>query len=530
MQINYYIYARKSSESEDRQVQSIEDQLLVLRKLALERNLKVIGEYVEAKSAKEPGRKKFNEMIDRILKGEASGIICWKLDRLFRNPIDFGQISWNLQKGIIQHIQCFDRSYYPDDNVLLMSVEQGMANQYIRDLSKSSKRGTERKAERGWYPAHAPLGYTHNPLKKKGDKEIIKDEGKFHLVRKMFDLLLSGTHTVAQIYREIVEKENLTSWYGTKFSKSGLPRIFTNPFYYGVFEYPQKSGKFYKGAHEPMITESEFEQVQKILNRRNNYKPETKTFTYSGLMKCGECGSAITAELKHKCFKNGRQVDYTYYHCTHKKNRACTQRKNIREHIVQEQIESSLQKLIIPQEFVKLALSEIEKDDENVQATIKAKYETIKRQISKKQTMLDGLLNLKLEGEISIEEFTNKKIEIESSKRELEKKLEEMNENMNSVTPLVKSFFNFGELAYDKFINGDDSTKKKIVAALGSNLSIYNEKLRIELEKPICYLEELHDSIRGLEEKKSRLEPAQVYIKKGTYEDFTPLSPSPLRG
>jgi DNA invertase Pin-like site-specific DNA recombinase len=115
-------------------------------------------------------------MIERIFKGEAQGVLCWKLDRLARNPIDGGQISWLLQQGNIKHIQTHERGYFPDDNVLLMSFEFGMANQFIRDLSVNTERGLRQKAERGWYPTFATLGYMHNPVKRKGEKEDKRDE------------------------------------------------------------------------------------------------------------------------------------------------------------------------------------------------------------------------------------------------------------------------------------------------------------------------------------------------------------------
>src|SRR3989344_1515304 len=54
----------------------------------------------------------------QILSIEAQGIVCWKIDRLSRNPVDSGKIQWLLQQGIIQHIQTHSQSHYPNDNVL----------------------------------------------------------------------------------------------------------------------------------------------------------------------------------------------------------------------------------------------------------------------------------------------------------------------------------------------------------------------------------------------------------------------------
>jgi len=149
--IKYFIYARKSSESEDRQVQSIDDQVNRLKKLANDLNLDIKKTYTEAKSAKKPdNRPIFDEMIQRIENGEAEGILCWQINRLSRNPIDSGKLSWLLQRGILKSIQTIDRQYLPEDNVLLFSVESGVANQYILDLSKNTKRGMLSKLEKGW--------------------------------------------------------------------------------------------------------------------------------------------------------------------------------------------------------------------------------------------------------------------------------------------------------------------------------------------------------------------------------------------
>ena len=145
--IKYLLYARKSSDSEDRQIQSIDAQINRLKKVATDLDLNIKKVYIESKSAKKPNnRPVFDEVIERIENGEADGILCWQINRLSRNPIDSGKLSWLLQRGVLKSIQTIDRQYLPEDNVLIFSVESGVANQYILDLSKNTKRRTTEQA------------------------------------------------------------------------------------------------------------------------------------------------------------------------------------------------------------------------------------------------------------------------------------------------------------------------------------------------------------------------------------------------
>jgi DNA invertase Pin-like site-specific DNA recombinase len=194
-QLKYFLYARKSSESEDRQVQSIDDQIERLKHLANTQGIKTIDILTESKSAKMPGRPVFEDMLQRIENKEADGILCWQINRLSRNPIDSGKLSWLLQKGIIQSIQTIDKEYKPEDNVILFNVETGSANQFLIDLSKNVKRGMNGKAERGDYPTKPPLGYKNDRLNKK----IMVDEELFPLVRSMWVMMLSGNYTPPSI-------------------------------------------------------------------------------------------------------------------------------------------------------------------------------------------------------------------------------------------------------------------------------------------------------------------------------------------
>jgi len=230
------MYPRKSSESEDRQVQSIEDQVDRLKDLANSLNLEIKEILPEAKSAKKPYcRPVFTDMLERIEKGEANGILCWQINRLSRNPIDSGKLSWMLQQGILKSIQTIDRQYLPDDNVLLFNVESGMANQFIIDLKKNSMRGMVGKADRGWLPSRAPLGYLNDKL----EHTIIEDPERFHLVRKMWDMMLTGNYTPPQI-QEIANKEwgfrtpKTKRGGGVEIATSLIYRMFVNMFYTGT--------------------------------------------------------------------------------------------------------------------------------------------------------------------------------------------------------------------------------------------------------------------------------------------------------
>jgi DNA invertase Pin-like site-specific DNA recombinase len=247
----YFLYVRRSQDSEDRQMASLDDQKSEMTRYAKQFNLNIVDVIEESHSAKKPGRPKFNEMLARIHKGEANGIVCWKLNRLARNPIDGGQISWLLQQGIIQHIQTMGRDYYPTDNVLMMAVELGMANQFVNDLSVDVKRGMRRKAERGWMAQSLlPIGYKHNKGYETGEDEIHSTPDLL-IVKKLFSHFLEGTYSVADIHRK-AKALGLRNKKGKPYIHNTFIGMLRNPMYMGKFEWADITGDkiLIQGKHE----------------------------------------------------------------------------------------------------------------------------------------------------------------------------------------------------------------------------------------------------------------------------------------
>ena len=210
--IKYLMYVRKSSEGDERQVQSIEDQIDVLSSLAKRQILKVAKIFEERKSAKDPGnRPEFLKMIQMIEDGAANGILCWKYDRLTRNALEDGKLKWLLQQGVIKVILTIDRDYRPEDNALLLSIEGGMANQYIRDLSRNVKRGMESKRQKGQL-----IDGEYNPKREEllADKAKIKEnidscdrriDDWFELTEKAFDFVTFSREAFINGDVEIIE-------------------------------------------------------------------------------------------------------------------------------------------------------------------------------------------------------------------------------------------------------------------------------------------------------------------------------------
>ena len=530
-EIRYFLYARKSSESEDRQMASIDSQIAELQKIADDMGLYVVDRFSESQSAKGPGRPVFNQMVQRIQAGEADGILCWKLNRLARNPIDGGQVSWMLQQGVLKQIQTFGRAYYSTDNVLMMAVELGMANQFIRDLSVDTKRGLRAKAERGWYPTYATIGYKSNPLKFKGEKEIIVDEERFALVRKMWDLMLTGQYTPQKVWEVASGEWGLTTRQGNKIARSSVYRIFSDPFYYGEFEYPK--GTVHQGNHQPMITREEFDKVQFLLGKVST-RPKTYDFALRGPIFCGECGAMITAEHKVKRQKNGKIHQYVYYHCTKRKDISCKQ-KVIEESKLEEQIAEKLGRFEIPSSFRKWAMSVLREQNKGEAATREKIMTTHRKEYDQVAKKLDNLIDLRAAGEITAEEFTHRKGILVKEKAHANELLQDADGRVDSWLDDVDEYLAFAERAVSEFNNGTLAKKKEILHALGSNLTLLDKIFSVHLPDSLKRLEtaapvarEIHDRFEPLNNGEDTTDLNELYsqnpvLLRGLYEVRTAI-------
>lgn len=511
IKIKYFVYVRKSQDRSDRQIMSIQGQINEIKKFARERGLSIVEIFIEQESAKKPGRPIFNKMIERISNGEANGILCWKLNRLARNPVDAGTISWLLQGNIIRSIHAKDRSYLPTDNVLMMQIDFGIANQFVKDLSGDVKRGMKDKAESGWCPQSSlPVGYVHHPEKQKASEQIIPDPQRFHIVSELWRRMETGAYSVLAI-KKIAEQLGLRNPRGKFYNYKTFYRLFENPMYYGKFHWTDENGNkiLWEGKHVPMISEYSFRKVQQLLRaggRKNG--PERHAFTYRGLITCGECGGHVTAERKQqavctKCnhkystrtnefcrmcntplseMNNPRMIDITYYRCTKRINVNCSQ-KAIAETKIETILVELLEQVSIEPElciwFQKYIGDYIQKKHKDSEILVDSMTKQVKRLEEKKQHLID----LRVSGEISKEDAIGLQEKYQKETLELEDKIFEKSNAQDIEFHETKEYINFAKNCVYRFKNGSKQEKKELIAFFCSNLILLDKNLYFSTKK-----------------------------------------------
>jgi DNA invertase Pin-like site-specific DNA recombinase len=408
--MRYILYARKSTEEEDRQVLSIQAQLEELRVFAVKEKLEIVASFEEAKTAKEPGRTKFAEMLSLIEQGKADGIVAWHPDRLARNSVDGGKIIHLIDRGLIRSLKFPTFWFEPTPQGLFMlSIAFGQSKYFVDNLRENVKRGLRQKIRNGVWPGWAPVGYLNNPK----TRAIDIDHDKASKVRKMFELYATGAYPFSSL-ANWCEKKKLLGNKGKQISLSNVQSILQNPFYVGLMRYKSET---FEGKHEPLISKKLFDVCQDVMQKRGKVRPDRKhSFAFLGLLKCASCGCSITAQ-----YAKGNGGIYTYYRCT-KKRGVCTERY-ISETVLAEQVKSFLQKVSLSSQDTKKVLAALEQDEKQAKEEAQTEAENLKRELTQTEAKLEKLLNLYLSDVLSTEEYAAKKNRLVSEKVRIEEKI-----------------------------------------------------------------------------------------------------------
>jgi site-specific DNA recombinase len=488
------IYARKSSESDDRQVLSIDSQIQELKLLAARRGIKVDDTLTEARSAKAPGRPVFEQLMRLIEHKEVASVLCWKLDRLARNHADTGRVLQALADHKLHSVVTFERDYTADGNDrFLGNFELGMATKYIDDLKMNVRRGNRARFLRGWPNYRPPIGY----LEDRPTKTIVKDPDRFELVRRLWDLLLGGAMRPSQILKVANEDWRLrtrktANQGGNPLQFQHLYKIFSNPFYLGLIRL--KSGETFKGAFPAMVTPEEFEYAQRILGRPDRPRPSKLEFAYGGLLRCARCQGVLVPERHVK--PSGKA--YVYYRCRARPGKTPCAVRTLPEPAFEEDVLTDLRRLAISRDGKKWIA-------DNLRATLSRDLEqrdaagqSLRRELEEAVREGERLITMRQKDQIDEDTFERRRLDVLDRQARLRLKLDQPHASPEDLLGRIEEALELSASAPAAFQRAKDDPvrRRQTVQAIYANLSVDDRKVLTLAKEPFSFLAQARDPQR----------------------------------
>lgn len=563
-QIKHAIYARKSSEAEDRQALSIESQISEDQSLTRRQGIRVDEDFIlsESHSAKTPyQRPVFEQLIKRVEKGSVQGIIAWHPNRLSRNAIDSARLVDLMDRGLLHEIVTPSQTFRntPSDK-FFFTMLTSQAKLENDNKGVDVKRGLRNKYEQGVMPGMAKVGYL-NDYGKKGTRKILPDPERFERVKKMFEMFLTGKYSVREIHRYSDDVLGLRTIQRTKeggkpIKLSQLYRTLKDSYYAGFFYAFNENGERHEYevdlAVPRMITREQHYRILSMMGCTDRPRPQThkNLSAYSGITRCHDCGGPVTAELKHQIIcsgcrfkfsylnkeecpscglavskmKSATYLRYVYLHCSRWGRKGCRQ-KSIEErkadvemvNYVRENLEISP----ALNEWFLAHVDELEKKDANLVKDVRVAWE---RELTTKEREYDGLVSMRAKTLIEEDKFVRLSTSLLA---DIEGVKEKLNATAGTRSEVARKAIMFSTRVSDVFLSDDFDAKKDALIEMSQNLTLNNKTLNVSLKKS---LQILVDGLLSARAENSAFEPRNIVDTTERNDVFMSVRPTLLRG
>lgn len=471
------LYARVSTEEQAQEGFSTEFQERNLEDHAKKHGLTITRRFVEAQSASKLGRVEFAKMVAFAKENPRTTILVDKTDRLTRNLSDMVLINelirdYSARLVVVRENISIDRDSNSTDRFML-SIMGTMANHFSNNLSEEVKKGMVTKAKSGIFPSNAPIGYLN--VLQNGRKVIMPDPDRASVVTRLFEEYANGMTSLSDLsaFARVI---GLRTRKGQPLATSSIHRMLENPIYIGLISWGNVEAR---GIHEALISEDTFRKCQAIMHGRANNKTGfgSLEFAYRGLFQCGHCGCNMTAERKKK--------RYLYYHCTGRKG-PCPGKAVIREEEITAQVSEELKSLMIPDEIYE-PLKEALKESLRVETGFR---EDAFERHQKREAELKGrkarLYDHFADGIVDRATYDLKRQEIDAELDEIRVALGAVDRAETALFEDGVTLLDLARGASETFLNADPQERREILASLGSNSTIKDGRVVLNLREPFA--------------------------------------------
>ena len=484
------ILSRVSSKDQE-EGYSIAAQSEKLHEYCQRKGLEVLKLYEITESSTVGDRKQFKEMLAYAKEIHAKthqriAVVVDAVDRLMRNFTEQPILNDLINLDAIElHFARTGGIVHKDSNStdkLFWNFQIMMAQAYVDSLKDNVKRSIDYKIKKGEYIAQAPLGYQNVPKNQRQDTDVILDETRCFLIKRLFQEYATGTHTLRDMVG-LAKRWGLNNRSGKSLVRSQIHRILQDPFYVGIMTI---KGQQHQHRYPWIIDDETFAKCQQVRLNANKkpFKYADKPFVFRGLLRCKDCGCSYTSYQK-----KGR---YTYLRPTNGKD-GC-QCVPIREEVALGQVEGIFKALHIPQplvleirEYLKQShASKIDYQEKAILA-LRKEYDAIKRK-------LDRLIDLLIEQSITQSIYDTKVYELRNKQREVEQHLAAHTKADETFHHTLSSLLELTSRAHECFERATIEQKRKLLTLLFANLEMQGTTLCYSLRKPFDLMAGLPES------------------------------------
>lgn len=463
----YFAYTRVSTAKQGEHGVSLQEQKAEIERYSGQKGLDITLWFEERETAAKLGRRVFTEMMNRLRKGEAAGVIIHKIDRSARNLRDWADIAQLSDEGIEIHFTREGVDLQSSSGRLSADVQAVVAANYVRNLREETIKGFYGRLKQGLLPLPAPLGYLDCGRGK--PKQI--DPVRGPLIKEAFRLYATGRFSQYSLSEEM-RRGGLYTRKGHPVSKTTLAGILSNHFFYGLIRI-RKGNQSFIGVHEPLVSKALFDQVQDVAAGRSvRSGPFRKEFAFSRLVRCTPCGRSLIAEW---------QKGHTYYRCH---TRGCPL-TSFREESIDQGIRRAIERLKLdPEEIPVLDRYVADKRTTAVQSQQKLAT-AVDFKLSAVKERLNRLTDIYIEGQIESEIFNQRKQTLLSERLELEGQLRELRHDPTSALARMEQFVELVKAAYLQYESGNPAEKRQMIETALSNRSATGKTLDFTLKSEL---------------------------------------------
>ena len=492
------ILARVSTEEQKDAGNSLPAQIKRIEDYCERKQFEVAETFSFDESAYKTKRDEFDKILDYLKQTDEKIAVCFdKVDRFSRNIFDrrVAELYEQAKAGKIE------LHFVSDGQVINSDLSAGqkthfemnlvMAGYYSNVISDNVKRAFETKRRKGETMGYCPIGYL-NTEDLSGNKTIIPDPKRAHLIIKIFEMYATGLHSLKSIAAE-VENLGLRSRKGNPLSPSTIHRILNESYYYGIF-YSKKYDSRHPHPYSRLIDRKLFDKCKDVSNKRRKTrsKQPTKDFIFAGLLTCADCGCAISPEEKRK--KNGWKRNY--YSCTNSKGNC--KRQYVNEEVLLQPINELLDRFgTITEKTQQKLVEELRKTSEAEVRFHKAQVARIQKDhnmlTQRKDALLDFYLDeiTKPEPSITKQDYDKKLQQLNDRIQQLGIELEEHSKADYDYKTTVGTVLSVARRSKEIFDGSELHEKQQFINFLVQNPKMKDRELVFELRKPFNYVLDL---------------------------------------